>query len=430
MANTVSRIISDDQLNKIIQIESAGKVRAKALTSSATGLFQFLNATWDSVVSRHRPDLLEGHTLTEVRALRTDPSICIELGARFTEDNARILGPGWTDGDLYLSHFLGAGAARKVLRASPNERVEPLVGSAAVNANTSILKGKTAGQVRAWAQRSMETKWAKAGKPDWIAIHYIEPRPSEVAGPVGPSIPDDAVAAKTERMATEVAAADVGTIDEVSAASKTKDVPVNPKQRADPGPVRGDADIWNVQRRLRAMNFNPGGLDGEWGPMTAGAIFGFINARALDIQAPTSRAMFVSSLPKLSVELSAAEAERFVQPVTPERANADFDKVAQVEPAVVPVRRNFLAAAWSSVVAFFVAAYNVVSDQLSSAWEFFTGVKDQIPGSATSTFFSYLGKVPTSVWFGLAALGLGWVALNSFRSVKGITEAVQSGERQ
>lgn len=424
MANTVSRIISDDQLNRIIQIESAGKVKAKAPTSSALGLFQFLNATWDSVVAKHRPDLLEGRTLGEVRALRTDPAICVELGARFTEDSARTLGTGWTDGDLYLAHFLGAGTARKVLRATPNERVEPLVGAAAVNANTSILRGKTAGQVRAWAQRSMESRWEKAGRPDWIAIHYSAGRSSDVVELIGPDIPDDAVAAKTERMAEAV------NVDEVSAAAKTKAVPINPKQRADPGSVRGDADIWNVQRRLQAMNFSPGGLDGEWGAMTATAIFGFINARAMGIPAPTTRAMFISSLPALSAELSAAEVEGFVKPVTAERANADFERVAKVEPAVIPVRRNFLATAWSAVVAFFVAAYNVVAEQISSAWDFFTGVKDQIPGSATSTFFSYLGKVPTSVWFGLAALGLGWVALNSFRSVRGITEAVQSGERQ
>src|SRR5687768_7527519 len=132
MTNTVSRVLSDETLNRIIQIESAGKLKAKAKTSSALGLFQFLNATWMDTVEKHRPDLLAGRTKAQVLALRTDPEICIELGARFTEDNARALGAGYTDGDLYLAHFLGLGAARKFLRAAPNASAETLAGAAAV----------------------------------------------------------------------------------------------------------------------------------------------------------------------------------------------------------------------------------------------------------------------------------------------------------
>ena len=119
MTHTVSRLLSDDTLNRIIQIESAGKVAAKAPTSSATGLFQFIAATWLAVVKKHRPDLLESRTRAQVLALRTDPVIAIELGARFTEDNAKALGPGYGDGDLYLAHFLGVATARKFLRAAP-----------------------------------------------------------------------------------------------------------------------------------------------------------------------------------------------------------------------------------------------------------------------------------------------------------------------
>jgi hypothetical protein len=72
MTNTVSKTVSDETLNCIITIESAGRTNIKAPTSSALGLGQFLNATWLATVRKHRPDLLKGRR-AQVLALRTDP---------------------------------------------------------------------------------------------------------------------------------------------------------------------------------------------------------------------------------------------------------------------------------------------------------------------------------------------------------------------
>lgn len=171
MAHTVSRIVADETLSRIIQIESAGKPRAKAATSSATGLFQFIAETWMAVVKKHRPDLLKGRTRMQVLALRTDPKIAIELGARFTEDNAKALGRVYLDGDLYLAHFAGVGVARKLLRAPASAPASQYFSSAAIAANRSILSGKTVGEVRAWAERKM----AAAGKVNWIAKYWTSP---------------------------------------------------------------------------------------------------------------------------------------------------------------------------------------------------------------------------------------------------------------
>jgi len=178
MANTVSRTLSDDTLNRIIQIESAGNPSAKAPTSSAAGLGQFIKATWLNTVSKHRPDLMRGKTPEQVAALRVGPdnaALQLEMLARFTEDNARELGPGLTDGDLYLAHFLGIGDARRLFRAPPGDLASHHVTAAAVAANKSILQDKTCGQVRAWAQASMETRWVKAGKPNWVARYAGAP---------------------------------------------------------------------------------------------------------------------------------------------------------------------------------------------------------------------------------------------------------------
>lgn len=172
MAHTVSRIISDATLSCIIQIESAGDPKAKARTSSATGLGQFIDATWMAVVSKHRPDLLQGRSKAQVLALRTDADIAIEMLARLTEDNARALGAEYTDGDLYLAHFAGIAAARRLRNAKSDTPVSSLMSAAAISANASILKGKTAGQVRAWASRKMT---AAKGR-DWIAKLYRSER--------------------------------------------------------------------------------------------------------------------------------------------------------------------------------------------------------------------------------------------------------------
>lgn len=168
MKNTVSKTVSNETLNAIIQIESGGRLNAKAATSSALGLGQFLNRTWDDVVKKHRPDLLAGRTQDQVRALRTDPQIAVELLARFTEDNQRIIGMNCTGGDLYLAHFLGTGDAKDLFRADPSTPVSELVAPEVIKANPSIMTGKNAGQVRAWAAKRMHES---AGR-SWVEKYY------------------------------------------------------------------------------------------------------------------------------------------------------------------------------------------------------------------------------------------------------------------
>lgn len=193
MANTLSRIIDDDKLNRIVQIESAGNPNAKAPTSSAAGLGQFITATWLATVRKHKPALLQTKSEAEVATMRrgiATAALQLEMLARFTEDNARALGPNWVDGDLYLAHFLGIGAAAKLLRAAPSTPVSNLVSYEAIKANRSILEGKNAGAVRAWAHDSMIKRWDKAGRPNWIAKWYrgeaITPPPPDVPKPAPP----------------------------------------------------------------------------------------------------------------------------------------------------------------------------------------------------------------------------------------------------
>jgi hypothetical protein len=173
---TVSKTVSDETLNCIITIESAGRVACKASTSSALGLGQFLNGTWLNVVGEYHPELLKTHSKTAVLAMRTNPAFAIEMLARFTEDNQRIIGMKCTGGDLYLAHFLGAHTAQYVCAAPPSEPVAKVVSAAAIQANRSVMEGKTCGQVRAWAAKRM----AQSSGHAWVAKYYhpkVEPVP-------------------------------------------------------------------------------------------------------------------------------------------------------------------------------------------------------------------------------------------------------------
>lgn len=188
MSNRVSRSISDDTLNRIIQIESAGNPNAKAATSSALGLGQQLNATWLNLVNANRPEWWNGRNKQQVLNLRKNPSLNIEMLARLTEENARAVGTT-NGGDLYLAHFLGPADAKDLFRADDDTPVSKLVSQAVIRANRSIMEGKTAGQVRAWAQRKM----SQPPKADWIGKFYTGkgPDPARVVPKDEPSPVDD-----------------------------------------------------------------------------------------------------------------------------------------------------------------------------------------------------------------------------------------------
>lgn len=155
-----NRLITDTT-GKIIGVESGGDPLAKAQTSSATGLGQFTEGTWMNIVSKYRPDLLEGRTKKEVLSLRTDPDLSIEMTGNLTRENANYLeskGLPVNENSLYLSHFLGAGDAAKVLKADPTTPISDIVQERSITANPKILGGdKTASDLTKWASNLMGT---------------------------------------------------------------------------------------------------------------------------------------------------------------------------------------------------------------------------------------------------------------------------------
>ena len=146
------------------QAESGLNPAARAKTSSATGLFQFVESTWLDVVRRHGDEAgvgwaakaaaLGGRRLdpamrAAVLALRDSPEVSARLAASHTADNGKILGNvlGRTAApvDLYLAHFLGAGGAVTFLRglaADPDQEGARLF-PAAASANPGVFGSRS-----------------------------------------------------------------------------------------------------------------------------------------------------------------------------------------------------------------------------------------------------------------------------------------------
>lgn len=119
-------------MSRIAEIESSFRPNAKNPTSSAGGLFQFIDSTAKS------------YGLTN----RYDPATAADAASRLARDNAAILrkrlGRDPLPGELYLAHQQGAGGAAKLL-ANPNARAVDVVGAKAVRLNGGSAD-MTAGQ--------------------------------------------------------------------------------------------------------------------------------------------------------------------------------------------------------------------------------------------------------------------------------------------
>jgi hypothetical protein len=122
------------------QRESGFDADAKSSTSSAAGLFQFVDSTWLDMVHRFGDKygvgdlaqqisqtssgklvVADASTKQKILNLRHDPAISSLLAAEYAKQNQteieQSLGRPLSRGDLYIAHFLGAGGATQFLKA-------------------------------------------------------------------------------------------------------------------------------------------------------------------------------------------------------------------------------------------------------------------------------------------------------------------------
>ena len=182
------------------QVESAMNPTARARTSSATGLYQFIDQSWLAIVHDHgskygmdwasnaieqtssgRYVVSDPMLRQQILDLRNHPETASIMAAELATDNRAYLesriGRKAEPVDLYLAHFLGAGGAAKFLTSmqqAPNAPAASLF-PAAARANASVFYDKqgnarSLADIRATFERKLnagtQAAGGSAGQPD------------------------------------------------------------------------------------------------------------------------------------------------------------------------------------------------------------------------------------------------------------------------
>lgn len=156
--------------------ESSLRPDLKAATSSATGLFQFVEQTWLTMVKEEGADLglssfadaitvdargkatvADPAVRQQILELRKDPTLSAVMAGRLTQKNAgqleRTLGRPPTEGELYIAHFMGAAGGGRLIEMASQDPLRSAADAfpTAAQANRAIFFDKT-GRARGAAE--------------------------------------------------------------------------------------------------------------------------------------------------------------------------------------------------------------------------------------------------------------------------------------
>src|SRR6201995_5146975 len=155
------------------KMESDFNPTAGASTSSAHGLFQFIDQTWLATVKEAGAQLGYGNHADQlskssdgsysvsdsparksIMKLRDDPTVASEMAAALTQTNSfkltGMIGRRPSDSELYMAHFMGVGGAAKLIAKAednPQASAARLFPNAAA-ANRSIFYDRSTGRAR------------------------------------------------------------------------------------------------------------------------------------------------------------------------------------------------------------------------------------------------------------------------------------------
>lgn len=201
-----------DYLLQTAMRESSLNPGAKAQTSSAVGLFQFLESTWLQVMKVEGPRLGYGDiansiersadgdyfvpdpkTKADILKLREDPQIASDLAAAFTKSNGDYLrqrfGRMPSAGELYIAHFLGAQGAERMFTAGlqdPDQIAANLFPKQAAANRTIFYSGGQARTIRE-VYRVLVSKHEAGGSSAPFAAQQLASQPAIPQLPVVPS---------------------------------------------------------------------------------------------------------------------------------------------------------------------------------------------------------------------------------------------------
>jgi hypothetical protein len=170
--------------------ESSFSFQSRARTSSAEGLFQFIESTWLQVLAAHaakhgfgaaadaitvvggRPTVTDPEQRRWILGLRQDPYLSALMACEMLKDSraklVRETERTPSEAELYLAHFLGTnGAARllKLVAEKPNEKA-PALFPAAAKANKAIFFAKNAAKAESAGKDPSAETAKKEGKAD------------------------------------------------------------------------------------------------------------------------------------------------------------------------------------------------------------------------------------------------------------------------
>ena len=149
------------------KMESDFKPSAGASTSSAHGLFQFIDQTWLGTVKEAGAQLGygayadaitksssgsysvgDGAMRKAIMKLRDDPDAASAMAAMLTQSNSfkltGMIGRRPTDGELYMAHFMGVGGAAKLINNAEDNPKAPTPRRRTVRSSTSATDGLAA----------------------------------------------------------------------------------------------------------------------------------------------------------------------------------------------------------------------------------------------------------------------------------------------
>lgn len=204
--------VSFDYLVRTAQRESSLDPAARAPTSTAAGLFQFLEGTWLQTLKEDGPALgftrqaeaierrADGRFVVadpeqrrDIMAMRFDPEANAVLAAAFTQRNAQTLqaslGRAPTEGELYAAHFLGASGAVRLISLAQQQPTANAVEAfpEAADANRRIFRTRD-GRPRSVADVLQQVTARHTDRPVALAAQEIssDAPPRAVPGQDGP----------------------------------------------------------------------------------------------------------------------------------------------------------------------------------------------------------------------------------------------------
>lgn len=188
--------------------ESSLKANAQSSTSSAAGLFQFIDQTWMGLVKTHGAKYGLGslagaintspdgryHAASDadrqaILALKKDPQVSALMAGEYARSTQGAmeanLGRQVCGGELYAAHFLGADAACKLIRTSQNSpsasAAQIFPQAAGANRNVFFHADGTAKSVREvydWAMQQPGSTAPLAGAPVAAAANDVTANPA------------------------------------------------------------------------------------------------------------------------------------------------------------------------------------------------------------------------------------------------------------